>query len=123
MEPNKLFNNCTLVKDISHDADLCHVSQIKFLSPRQIKNHAQHDEPLLPLGMAALRYLIDFPEHVPLIGEKIIFPGILIRNNSGSLLPYYPAIIVTEFKKERTVEMSYLLEISKSSEFYYSALM
>lgn len=120
------FKNCIVVKDHGHDDDLCQASHIKYLSARQMRTIGK-DDIHKPLGMSALRFLIDFPEYVGIIGEKIVFPGIVLRNAKGSPLPYHPVIKVTESSfrrvKTRNVEVSYILQMSMASESYYAAVL
>jgi hypothetical protein len=113
---------CTLVKDISHDKDLCQIFHVNYLSPRQVRTMDQSNS-LKPLGLQALRYLIEFPEYVERTGEKIVFSGVSLRNIKGSPLPYHPTLIVNEHKGVRTVEVGHILEISLSSEFHYVAAL
>jgi hypothetical protein len=119
----KPYKDCVIVKNMSYDEDLCHVSQINFISFRELKARG---ESVRLLGLAAFRYLLEFPDKIPsdIANGKIVFMGIILRNTKGSVLPYHPAIrIETTKKKGKSVEMSFLLEMSKHDESYHIATL
>jgi hypothetical protein len=117
------FTGCTLVNDISHDNDLCHVTQIRYLSARQVR-HPDKNLEFKPLGMAAFRFLMEFPDYIPFINEKIVFSGVWLRDNKGSPLLYHPAILIeSEGKNKVAVKKSYLLEICMATEYYQVATL
>lgn len=117
------YKDSVLVKEFSHDDDLCHVSQIKYLAPRHVRNDNGKGG-IKHLGMAAFRFLMEFPEYVPILNEKIVFTGIYIRDAKDSPMLYHPAIIVElDRDKKKVARKSYLLEASKQTSHFYAATL